>query len=57
MSISYTEASYENSIIQLFEEMGYEHAYGPNMMMFLKIAYLKLIKTCLRQPSEMPCIS
>lgn len=25
----YTEADYENAIIQLFEEMGYTHAYGP----------------------------
>lgn len=25
----YTEEKYENTIIQLFEEMGYTHAYGP----------------------------
>lgn len=25
----YTEEKYENAIIQLFEEMGYTHAYGP----------------------------
>lgn len=31
MTISYTEASYENTIIQLFEEMGYQHVYGPNI--------------------------
>ena len=31
MSISYTEASYENSIIQLFEGMEYEHVYGPDI--------------------------
>ena len=29
--MSYTEASYENAIIQLFEEMGYTHAYGPEI--------------------------
>lgn len=27
----YTEASYENAIIQLLEEMGYTHAYGPEI--------------------------
>lgn len=27
----FTEASYENSIIELFENMGYEHVYGPNI--------------------------
>ena len=30
MSLSYTEASYENSLIELFCEMGYRHVYGPN---------------------------
>lgn len=27
----FTESSYENSIIELFENMGYEHAYGPDI--------------------------
>ena len=27
----YNEASYETAIIQLFEEMGYTHAYGPKI--------------------------
>ncbi len=27
----YTEAIYETAIIQLFEEMGYTHAYGPDI--------------------------
>lgn len=27
----FTEASYENSIIELFENMCYEHVYGPNI--------------------------
>ena len=31
MSISYTEASYENSLIELFSEMGYRHVYGPEV--------------------------
>lgn len=28
---TFTEASYENSIIELFESMGYTHAYGPDV--------------------------
>lgn len=28
---SFTEASYENSILELFEEMGYTHIYGPEV--------------------------
>lgn len=31
MSGIYTEANYENTIIELFESMGWEHAYGPNV--------------------------
>lgn len=31
MSGFYTEADYENSVIQLFEEMGYTHIYGPDI--------------------------
>ena len=27
----YTEAEYENSVIQLFQEMDYQHVYGPNI--------------------------
>ena len=28
----YNEASYENSVIELFrDELGYEHVYGPNI--------------------------
>lgn len=27
----YTEADYENSIIELFEELGYRHIYGPDI--------------------------
>ena len=29
--LAFTEASYENSIIELFEKMGYTHIYGPDM--------------------------
>lgn len=31
MSTTYTEADYENSIIELFESMGYTHLYGPDV--------------------------
>ena len=27
----YTEADYENSIIELFQNMGWRHAYGPDV--------------------------
>ena len=31
MTFTFTEASYENSIIELFQGMGYNHIYGPNI--------------------------
>ena len=32
MSMIFTEANYENSVIELFRnELGYEYAYGPNI--------------------------
>ncbi len=31
MSGQYTEADYENSIIELFRDMGYQHIYGPDI--------------------------
>ena len=31
MNISYTEADYEESLIELFQEMGYQHVYGPDI--------------------------
>ena len=31
MSGFYTEADYENSIIELFQNMGYRHVYGPDI--------------------------
>lgn len=31
MTITFTETSYENSIIELFQEMGYTHIYGPDV--------------------------
>ena len=35
----YTESSYENAIIRLFEEMGYTHAYGPDVVRDYKVPY------------------
>ena len=35
----YTESSYENAIIQLFEEMGYTLAYGPDVVRDYKVPY------------------
>ncbi len=31
MSVLYTEADYENSIIELFQSLGYRHEYGPDI--------------------------
>lgn len=31
MSTTFTEADYENSIIELFQNMGYQHIYGPDI--------------------------
>ena len=31
MSDSFTEADYENSVIELFKNMGYEYVYGPDV--------------------------
>ena len=31
MTAFYTEADYENSIIELFQGMGYQHVYGPDL--------------------------
>ncbi|MGF6989803.1 type I restriction enzyme R subunit [Lachnospiraceae bacterium PM6-15] len=31
MSVFYTEADYENSLIELFQNMGYRHVYGPDV--------------------------
>ena len=31
MGVFFTEEKYENSVIELFENMGYSHVYGPNI--------------------------
>lgn len=46
MSADYNEEAYENALIELFQNMGWEHVYGPEvdrdwhshfMILFLKI--------------------
>lgn len=32
MAITFSEADYENSIIELFKEMGYQYSYGPDVV-------------------------
>ena len=31
MGVFFTEEKYENSVIELFENMGYSHVYGPDI--------------------------
>ena len=31
MGVFFTEEKYENSVIELFENMGYNHVYGPDI--------------------------
>ena len=31
MTINYTEENYENSVVELFKNMGYQHIYGPDI--------------------------
>ena len=31
MHTTYTEQSYENSVIEIFQNMGYTHVYGPDI--------------------------
>ena len=50
MSVVFTEASYENSIIELFQEMGYTHAYGPDVERdFKSPLYEDLLEDCIRK--------
>ena len=37
--MSYTEANYETAIIQLFQEMGYTHIYGPDIDRDYKVPF------------------
>ena len=30
--MAYTEANYENAVIQLIEQLGYTHVYGPDVV-------------------------
>ena len=48
MSGIYTEADYENSVIELFEEMGYNHIYGPDIVRdFKSPLYDEVLEDCL----------
>ena len=29
--MAYTEANYENAVVQLIEQLGYTHVYGPDV--------------------------
>ena len=50
MSIVFTEASYENSIIELFQEMGYTHVYGPDVERdFKSPLYDDVLEDCIRR--------
>lgn len=49
MSSSYTEADYENSIIELFKELGYIHVYGPDVERdFRSPLYDEVLETSIR---------
>ena len=48
MPASYTEADYENSVIQLFQEMDYQYVYGPNIERdFRSPLYDEVLEECL----------
>ena len=50
MSIVFTEASYENSLIELFQEMGYTHVYGPDVVRdFKSPLYEDILEACIRK--------
>ena len=50
MSIVFTEASYENSLIELFQEMGYAHVYGPDVVRdFKNPLYEDILEDCIRR--------
>ncbi len=50
MSDFYTEADYENSVIELFENMGYTHVYGPDIERdFESPLYDEVLQRCLAE--------
>ena len=50
MSIVFTEASYENSLIELFQEMGYTHVYGPDVVRDFKSPLFEdILEDCIRK--------
>ena len=50
MSATYTEADYENTIIELFEGMGYRHVYAPDIEErdFRSPLYDEVLEECIR---------
>ena len=50
----YTEADYENSVIELFENMGYTHVYGPDIERdFTSPLYDEVLEESIRRYSEL----
>ena len=51
MSATYTEADYENTIIELFEGMGYRHVYAPDIEErdFRSPLYDEMLEECIRR--------
>ena len=50
MAAFYTEADYENSVIELFRDMGYDYVYGPNIVRnFNSALYDEVLEESLRK--------
>ena len=50
MAAFYTEADYENSVIELFRDMGYDYVYGPNIARnFNSALYDEVLEESLRK--------
>ena len=47
MSADYNEEAYENALFELFQNMGWEHVYGPDIdragILRFMILYLKIL--------------
>ena len=42
----FTEENYENSVIELFKDMGYTHLYGPDVERDSKSRFGESIRPC-----------
>ena len=53
MSADYNEEAYENALFELFQNMGWEHVYGPDIdragILRFMILYLKILSGVLIQ--------